>query len=293
MTWLITGASGHLGRHLLRRLHQDPYPVVAWTGRREGAFAGVTFRPVDLSKRDQVAGAFADASPSVVIHAAAVSQVADCHNNPTLARRVNVDATLLLGDLCAATQTRLVLISTDLVFDGKQGFYRETDSPKPISVYGETKHRAEQVLLASGRHAVARVSLLYGPALGAPAGFFEQQVRSLREGRRLPLFSDEWRTPLDIRAAATALVRLAASDFSGVLHIGGPQRLSRLEMGQQLASILDLDDQALIPTLRDHLESPEPRPRDVSLDSSEWRQLFPELPWPDWNTAVESMKLLN
>ena len=147
------------------------------------------------------------------------------------------------------------------------------------------------MLLGPGRHAVARLSLLYGQGPGAPTGFFGQQVQSLRNGQELHLLSDEWRTPLDLETAATALVHLAASDFTGILHIGGPQRLSRLEMGQRLATILNLDAHLLIRTLRKQLNSPEPRPRDVALDSSKWRELFPEMPWPDWDTAVRSMQL--
>jgi dTDP-4-dehydrorhamnose reductase len=221
-----------------------------------------------------------------VIHAAAVSTVAACYRDPAAAEAVNAQGSTQVAELAAAAGTRLVLVSSDLVFDGTGSWYTEQDAPAPLSLYGRTKQAAEQAVLAVPGAAVARVSLLFGPALTDRPAFFDQQLSALREHRPIPAFTDEWRTPLSLKTAARALVALAESDYAGVLHIGGPERLSRLEMAQQTADVLGLDAAVLTPTTREQFPSPEPRPRDTSLDSSRWRKAFPKVPWPGFHEAL-------
>jgi dTDP-4-dehydrorhamnose reductase len=286
MRLLLTGASGQLGAYLLRELAAAGMEVTAWSGARRGELFGVPLQPVDLADGDAIAAAFRQARPEAILHAAAVASVAECHRGPERARRVNVGGTAALAELAAAAGARLVLVSTDLVFDGERAPYREADSPAPLSVYGRSKADAEAAALAAPRAAVARVSLLFGRALTGRPTFFDQQADALRNGRPVRLFADEWRTPLHLATAARALVALTRADFAGVLHVGGPERLSRLEMGRRLARFLGADPGVIVPALRADAPAAEPRPRDVSLDSSLWRRLFPALPWPGWEEAL-------
>ena len=289
MRFLITGASGQLGAYLLRELSTGGDAVSAWTGARSETLFGIPFEPVNLANADQVADAFQRARPTTIIHAAALATVAACYRDPQNALEINTRGTARLAELAAAAGARLVLVSTDLVFDGNGSWYTEGDAPAPLSVYGRSKLAAEQVVLAAPRAAVARVSLLFGPTLNGREAFFGAQVSALRERKPLTCFTDEWRTPLGLAAAARALVALARSDFQGVLHVGGPERLSRWEMGQQLAAALQLDPGVLVPATRDQLAAPEPRPRDVSLDSSQWRHRFPAQPCLTFAEALREM----
>jgi dTDP-4-dehydrorhamnose reductase len=283
---LLTGASGQLGAYLLRELSAPGADVAAWSGTRRGELFGTPLQPVDMADAAAVAAAFRQARPGAVIHAAAVASIAECHRDPDHARRVNVGGTATLAELAAAVGARLMLVSTDLVFDGEHAPYREADPAAPLSVYGRSKADAEAAALAAPRGAVARVSLLFGRALAGRPSFFDQQADALRSGWPVPLFADEWRTPLHLAAAARALAALARSDFTGLLHVGGPERLSRLEMGQRLARFLGADPGVIVPARRADAPASEPRPRDVSLDSSLWRRLFPALPWPGWEEAL-------
>lgn len=289
MRLLITGASGLLGGYLLRTLAGSDHAVVAWSGPTATQSTQTNMVPVDLADRDTVAAAFAAARPDVVLHAGAVSSVARCFQQPAHARAVNVGGTQLLTDLAAAAKARLLFVSTDLVFDGQRGGYREDDAPAPLSIYGQTKLAAERAVLASRRAAVARVSLLFGPGLGQRRGFFDEQLVAIRAGRPCPLFVDEWRTPLALSTAAAALLALAISDFTGLLHLGGPERLSRWEMGVRLAAHSRCDASAFVPVPRSAVAAPEPRPRDNSLDSSRWRELMPDLRWPRFEEALSEM----
>lgn len=289
MRLLITGASGLLGGYLLRTLAGRDHSVVAWGGSQTTQSPETNMVAVDLADGDAVAAAFASARPDVVLHAAAVSSVALCFQQPAHARAVNIGGTQLLTELAATAKARLLFVSTDLVFDGQRGGYCEDDTPAPLSIYGQTKLAAERTVLSSPRTAVARVSLLFGPSLGQRRGFFDEQLAAIRAGRLCPLFVDEWRTPLALSTASEALVALAGSDFEGRLHLGGPERLSRWEMGVRLAAHLRCDASAFVPVPRSAVAASEPRPRDNSLDSSRWRELMPGVRWPRFEEALSEM----
>ncbi len=259
MRILVTGAAGKLGAYLVE--HLKGREVLAWSGRAQ----------VDLSDQASVLQALTQAGPDVVVHTAALSAISDCYKNPELARQVNTEATRLL----AQHAPRLIYCSTDLVFGGDSAPYRESDPARPLSLYGKTKLEAEAAVREAGG-VVARLALMYGPS--ARGGFHDQQVARLQAGEPVPLFEDEFRTPLAFEAAAEALGLLVQSDFAGLVHVGGPRRLSRLQMGLELAQELGLPTHSIVPTKARELDLPEPRPADVSLDSTRFRDLF-----PDWS----------
>ncbi len=290
MRILLTGASGQLGSYVLRELVRTGIDVAAWSGSRTGTLFGVPLQPVDLALPDAVVAAYQEVRPTHIIHAAAMAGVADCYRDPQRAFRVNVQGTGLLAELAVKHRARLLFVSTDMVFDGEKPYYREGDPPTPLSVYGRTKAQAESAVMTAPNAVVARVSLLFGPTLNGRPAFFDQQLAALREGRPLPLFEDEWRTPLSLRAAAPALITLLRSDYEGLIHLGGPERLSRLDMGRRLARFLRQDDSVFLASRRGAIPSPEPRPRDVSLDSSRWRARFPHHPWPSYEEALRDLE---
>jgi dTDP-4-dehydrorhamnose reductase len=289
MRILVTGASGQLGAYLLRELRRRGFEPAAWSGAQTGELFGCRLEPVNLADADAVCRAFASDAPDVVLHAAAMARIADCYRDAATARRVNFEAIAQLNDLCVAAGVRLVYVSTDLVFDGRRGNYREDDAAKPVSVYGRTKLAAEQVVLSSPAGLVLRASLLYGPSLTGRSAFFDEQIAAIVGRRPVKLFIDEWRTPLDLPTAAAALVTLALSDRAGLFHIGGPQRLSRWQMGQEIAVFLGAGGAMITAARQADVPTPEPRPCDVSLDCSKWRAAFPNEQWPTMREALPQM----
>lgn len=289
MRILVTGASGLLGCYLLRHLTQTSHDVTAWSGTQSGNVLGVPLVPVSLTDDECLERALAAARPDAIIHAAAMASVASCFQAPAAAWRINVDATRRLAALATQMSARFVFISTDLVFDGRRGGYKESDVACPLSCYGRTKLAAEQAVLEYDRGIVVRVSLLFGPALGPRHSFFDQQIEALRNGSPCPLFVDEWRTPLALSTAGSAIVTLAESDFNGLIHLGGPERMSRFQMGIRLARALGYDGANLVAVMRDSAGAAEERPRDTSVDSSYWRRLFPNRFWVDFDEALREM----
>ena len=289
MRWLVTGATGTLGSYLVHELAMSERTVQGWSGATAVDIDGIAVKPVDLTDADAVTRAFRAARPDVVVHAGSLARISDCLRSPDRARQINVEGTQVLATLSAKRGARLVYVSTDLVFDGQAAPYREDSPTQPLSVYGRTKADAESIVHSLSNSAVVRISLLFGPMRNQRPGLFDWLAEALRASQPITLFADEWRTPLGLLPAARALHALGRSDFTGTIHLGGPERMSRLEMGQRLARFLGVADTALIAGQRDSEPGAEPRPQDVSLDSTLWRSRFPQIRLPDFESALTDM----
>jgi dTDP-4-dehydrorhamnose reductase len=218
-----------------------------------------------------------------------MSRVDQCYANKEEAHQVNAVATSQLADLAERHEARLVMVSTDLVFDGSAPPYAEEAAACPRSHYGRTKLLGEQAVLSHRQGLVARVSLLFGPARNGRLTFFDQQREALQRREPCRLFADEWRTPLSLSMAARVLRQLALSDKTGLVHVGGPERMSRLEMGERLAKFLGLSTEAIVPVHQKELVTPEPRPSDVSLDSRRLQSWLPELSWLTFDESLAEL----
>jgi dTDP-4-dehydrorhamnose reductase len=247
---LITGASGFLGEHVVAAVQRAGH-VACTTARRSGDVA------VDIAGPGMVDAVLEALHPDVALHLAAVARLADCELDPQLARRVNVGVADRLAERLGA---RLLAISTDLVFDGRRAPYAATDPVAPLSVYGATKAEAEECVRSRGGR-VVRLPLLFGPdAHGRGASASLRQAWS--RGERTALFTNEYRTPLHAADAARTLVELAVDPGGPALvHLAGPDRVSRWELGQAFADVHHVHRELLQPA-----ECQDPlRPRDVAL----------------------------
>jgi dTDP-4-dehydrorhamnose reductase len=289
MRVVLTGASGQLGGYVAQRLCAAGFEAIAWSGAARGERAGVPLRPVDLTDLRAVAQALAEADPAAIIHAAAVSAIDAVRLDPARARAVNVASTRFLADWCDRHDRRLVYTSTDLVFDGRRGWYRETDPPEPVMAYGRTKRDGEEAVLERTGGVVARTSLLYGAARGGKPTYIDRTIAALRRGEPQTFFEDELRTPLDLATAADVLVQLADSDLAGLVHVGGRERVSRFDLSRRIAAALGLDSALVKANRQSDVRFAEPRPADVSLDSSRLASILPDLRRPTIEEAIVAM----
>lgn len=263
---LITGASGFLGWHLCR-LAQTSWRVDGTYHHHPVALPGVTLHPIDLTKTRVVQDCLQTLAPDAVIHTAALSQPNRCEQQPDLSYAVNVEATRILAQFCGDRQIPFVFTSTDQVFNGEAAPYRESDPPQPINRYGRHKAEAEQIIQTVHPQAViCRLPLLYGPPTPTAECFLQGFMRTLESGQPLQLFMDEFRTPVYVEDAAQGLL-LALAKGSGLLHLGGVERLNRYEFGLRMADCLGLDKTLIMPSRRADVPMAAARPADVCSDS--------------------------
>lgn len=221
---------------------------------------------IDLTDEQALSVALMALNPQTVIHAA-VAQVDACERDPKMAERLNVQASRIIAKWCNRMRRRMIYISSDLVFDGAQGMYSETDPAQPLMLYGEMKLTAEHAVLEACPSAcVARLPLMYGfPARGG-SNFFMSMLARLQQGGHIAVFHDQYRTPGLASNMAAAIWELARSDFRGVLHVAGATRCSRYEMARLVCRFAGLDEALLQATSMFDAPTSAPRPRDVSLD---------------------------
>ncbi len=290
MRILVTGASGQLGSYLAHELRRaGRSELVLWSRGTTGSRSGLEVRPVDLADGLALASALEEADPDVVIHAAAISTAGQVRMAPEHALAVNVEGTRRLAAWCGDRGRRLVFTSTDLVFDGTRGWYREDDEPSPVLAYGRTKAAAEPLVRQIPGGLVARISLLYGPSRAGRVSFFDRALASLRAGEPQVFFEDEFRTPLDYATAARILIRLAEKQAGGIVHVAGRERVSRYELMQRVARALGLDPDLVRANRQQDADLAEPRPADVSLESSLLDSLLPDLDRPSIEMALQML----
>lgn len=263
---LITGASGFLGWHLARAA-QSTWQVEGTYHRHAPPLPGVKLHRIDLTDAIALNTWLDQIAPDAVIHTAALSQPNRCEQEPDLSYAMNVEATRVLAQFCGSHHIPFAFTSTDQVFDGQAAPYDETSSPSPINVYGRHKVEAEAIIQAAHPNAViCRMPLLYGPPSPTAECFLQGFLRQLGAGQPLHLFIDEFRTPAYVEDAAAGLL-LALEKASGLLHLGGPDRLSRYDFGLRLAEVFGFDKALLLPSQQAEVPMPSARPADVSSTS--------------------------
>ncbi len=286
MKVLLTGATGYLGQFLVRALLDKEHQVVTLGRRALPDGLGQAIEHISLSAdRSAIPGQIELTRPDVVIHTAAVASAGVCEDEPDLADDFNFKFTADLSNIASELGIRMVYTSTDLAFEGIRDCPLDgipaDFSPCPLSVYARSKVRGEQAVLGYEKGIVARLSLLFGPPApydgkSGPAGWM---IEALKQRRELTLFEDEWRAPVYVGDAANFLVMLALGDPQRrIYHISGPERLSRVEMGEKLANLLGADRSLITRRLRRDVSSRPVRPADVSLSSSEFCAEFKAQP---------------
>lgn len=242
----VSGAAGFLGWNLCRLL-ACRHEVTGLVHHAPAVDLPLRCVPVELEQPETFDRAFQDLCPEVFVHAAAYCNVDHCAAQPELAFAINAEATRALVDLCNSRAITLFYISTDLVFDGIQGYYREDDPVDPISVYGRSKRSAELAVLQSTRRgAVLRCALMYGPTNGVNRCFLTWIEQRLAGGETVPLYRDQFRSALFVEDVAAAVEGLVSRPFqSELFHVGGPERIDRYSFGLLAADALGYDKAAL------------------------------------------------
>jgi len=215
--------------------------------------------------------------PDVIVHSAALTDVDRCEREKELAYRMNVEGTRAVAEGARRAGSFLVYISTDYVFDGQRGLYREEEETNPVSYYGLTKLLGEEFCLDLG--CIARTCVIYGsrPASGK-VNFALWLLKTLESGKEVRVVRDQFITPTLNSNLAAMVLEAAERRFSGIYHFSGATRVSRYDFACQLARAFDQDHRLIIPSRMNDLDWLAKRPRDSSLDTSKASRMLKSRP---------------
>jgi dTDP-4-dehydrorhamnose reductase len=265
MRAVVIGGSGQIGGWLLRCLADRGHSAV-------GTYATVPFPGlVPLGAADLVGAAawLRGQQPDVVFYPAGFTWVDGCERDPARARAANLEQPLNLACVAADQGARFVYFSTDYVFDGQGGPYAEDDPPRPLSVYGQSKYEAEQVLAGALGAALltVRTTWVYGPERQGK-NFAYQLAKTLGEGRPLVCPSDQVSNPSYGPDVASTVLALAEAGRSGLVHVAGPDWIDRFQFARALAEALGRDPALIAAKTTAELGQPAARPLRAGLRAS-------------------------
>jgi dTDP-4-dehydrorhamnose reductase len=244
MKVLVTGANGLLGQHLVKKLINKQYHVIA-TGRGPSRlpFANYTWYDMDITDGLQVHRVMSREQPQVVVHAAALTQVDECEQDPQRCEAINVQGTSQVLTDAETFSSHFIYVSTDFVFDGEKGNYTEDDETNPVSWYGFTKMQAEAMVQTSTiPWTIVRTCLVYGNVFDGTRSNIINWVRnSLQQGKNIKVVADQWRTPTYVEDLAKGILLIIEKKAQGIYHISGKDFLSPYMMAVQTAGYFGLD----------------------------------------------------
>ena len=250
MRILVIGASGFIGQYLVRRLGQTPGHEVTGTFlSRAPANDGNSWHRLELTDAAGLEQLFRLSRPGVVVHLAAMADVGTAERNPERAAAVNTTATAAIARLCKMHGARLVFVSTEYVFDGTHGFYREDDAPNPTTYYGQTKWEAErEVAKLDFPWSILRTSIVYGWPRPGGRNFVPWLVASLQSGQPYLGSTGTMRTPVYVEHLVDGIVKLVGNDHPGIHHVAGKDWVSMYDFAVAVADGFRLDRGLVIST---------------------------------------------
>ena len=262
---LVTGATGLLGRYLVSAF-DDLRLSAVFVGLSGAIRTGANLRRCDLSEASQVRRLLRDVAPSAILHAAALTNVDVCEDEPMRADRVNRGSTSILAEYAQASGARLVYVSTDSVFDGERGRYVETDEPNPLNEYARSKLRGEYAAAEAFDHLIVRTNLFARSERGI--GLVEWILRELTAGRAIVGFADVVFSPLHCADLANRLVELVNGAQRGIMHVGSTDAVSKLQFADKVASAYGLERSLIRAGLLSDVQFKARRPMNTALDTT-------------------------
>ncbi|HET53653.1 MAG TPA: dTDP-4-dehydrorhamnose reductase [Ignavibacteria bacterium] len=264
---LIVGSNGRLGQSLVKKIMtREKTELMCSSIENESLISGVEYKKADITKKDQVKKLVLDFVPDFIINAAAYTNVDKCESERELAWKINVSGVEYLAQYARLVDAHLTHVSTDYVFDGKDGPYTESDITNPISYYGRTKLASENALKISGtKCAIVRTNVLFGPSEFGEPDFVNWVVDSLTGKKKIRIVTDQINNPTFIPDIADGILKIVDLNKDGIYNLGGREFLSRFEFTEKIAEHFNLDTTLIEKIVTKDLKQPAPRPLKSGL----------------------------
>ncbi len=246
---IITGSNGLLGQNLISLfVNETDFEVFAFSKgkNRISKTTNFTYYNIDLTDSEVLTKHLKRIKPDFIINGAAMTNVDVCENKKELCDKLNVTAVETLIDYCKNEETHLIQVSTDFIFDGEKGLYKEDDLPKPVNYYGESKLKSEELLKKSKiNFTILRTILVYGKVENANKGNIVLWVKGeLEKGEKINVINDQFRMPIlanDLAKACLLVIQNSKSSKKQVYHVSSNELLSIYEIAIQIAEVFNLD----------------------------------------------------
>jgi len=276
---LITGASGLLGYKLAKTALNSGHQVYS-AYNTHPVQLGIPIH-LDITDGPAVERFITSQAPSAVVHTASVTDVDFCEQQPELAMRVNGFSVGPLARSCRKIGSFLVYVSTDYVFDGKRGNYAEDDETNPANAYGRSKLLGEnQTKQYAGDFLIARTSVVYGLGREHRPNFATWLLARFQAGAEAKVAADQFSSPTLNTELAKMILEAVEGNVTGIMHLAGATRASRLEFAVRLAEAFDFDPKLVQPVSSDSLSWKAKRPPDSSLDVTKASETLNNKPLP-------------
>lgn len=277
MKVLITGANGLLGQKLVLQLAKNNSAFLATSKgeNRNPDCPSANYTSMDICDRHAVFEVFERYKPTHVIHTAAITNVDACEVNPDLCYQVNVEGTRYLVEASSKHEAHFQCLSTDFVFDGLKGNYKEEDAPNPLGHYANSKVEAEKLLQESefSNWSIVRTIIVYGTGNNLTRTNIVCWAKdALSKGQEIRIIDDQFRAPTWADDLAWACVRICKLNKTGIFHISGPETMSIYEIVERVARHFSISTNSLVRTDSSTLNQPAKRPPRTGFDLSKSRR---------------------
>lgn len=264
---VIIGANGLLGQKVVDAF--APHFRVIATGREDAPvrdLPNVEYIRLDLLDYRRVKDFFADIQPHFVVNCAAFTDVDGAEDNRKIARKVNATAVKKMVQVLRRVDSKFVQISTDYIFNGTNGPYRENSRPNPVNYYGQTKWEAENAIKASGiDYLIFRTNVLYGVADKVGQNFVLWVLQSLGDEKEIHVVDDQINNPTLANGLAEGILLGCVMNARGVYHYAGTELVSRYEFAYRIAEHFGLSTELIHPCTTAELQQTAPRPLQSGL----------------------------
>ena len=270
---LITGSNGLLGQKLVKLFVQNKVEFLAtsYGDNRNPDCPSSYYQSMDVTNSTEVNQVINDYKPTAIIHTAAMTNVDQCESDHDGCDRLNVDAVQYLWQVAKSIDAHFQLLSTDFVFDGVKGNYTENDQPNPLSYYGNSKYKAEQLLMndANLNWSIVRTIIVYGTGHNlSRSNLVLWAMDTIPKGGEMNVVNDQFRSPTWADDLAMGCWLVVKQNQTGIFHISGPETKSILDWVLTIAQHFNWSTNKVRATSSSTLNQPAKRPPITGFDLS-------------------------
>ena len=275
LKFLVTGSAGLVGQQVVKYLSKSNQVFSCYNESKPEYGDSVK---MDLKNYEMISSVLTEIKPDVVIHLGAMTGVDLCEKEKTSASEINTKATEIIAKECSKLNSFLVYVSTDYVFDGNFGMYKEDDVTNPLGFYGKSKLEGEKAVQNfSTNWCIARTSTPFG-LHPTKKSFPMWVIENLQKQKQIDVLIDQFTSPTYIPNLSRMLIEISERRITGIIHAAGASKISRYQMASMVSDKLNLDGTLLKQISMNKMKWVAQRPKDSSLDVSRASSILNEKP---------------